>query len=43
MLRIIAVITRGEVISKILHHLKLTADPPPIAPARSRQESYAFD
>jgi len=43
MLRIIAVITQGEVISKILHHLKLSADPPPIAPARSRQESYAFD
>src|SRR5215467_1331376 len=43
MLRIIAVITQGEVISKILHHLKLSADPPPIAPARSRQESDAFD
>jgi len=28
MLRIIAVITQGEVISKILHHLKLSADPP---------------
>jgi hypothetical protein len=42
-LRLIAVITQGEVISKILHHLKLSADPPPIAPARSRQESYAFD
>jgi hypothetical protein len=34
-LRIIAVITQGEVISKILRHLKLSADPPPIAPARS--------
>ena len=43
MLRIIAVITQGEVISKILRHLKLSADPPPIAPAHSRQESYAFD
>src|SRR5262245_31103482 len=43
MLRIIAVITQGEVIRKILRHLKLSADPPPIAPARSRQESYAFD
>jgi Putative transposase len=32
-LRIIAVITQGEVISKILRHLKLAADPPPIAPA----------
>ncbi len=38
-LRIIAVITQGEVISKILRHLKLSADPPPIAPARSRQET----
>jgi hypothetical protein len=36
-LRLIAVITQGEVISKILRHLKLSADPPPIAPARSRQ------
>jgi hypothetical protein len=36
-LRIIAVLTQGEVISKILRHLKLAADPPPIAPARSRQ------
>ena len=39
MLRIIAVITQGEVISKILHHLKLSVDPP-IAPARSRQAPY---
>ena len=38
-LRIIAVITQGEVIGKILRHLKLSADPPPIAPARSRQET----
>jgi hypothetical protein len=37
MLRLIAVITQGEVIRKILHHLKLSVDPPPIAPARSRQ------
>src|SRR5262247_2462304 len=36
-LRIIAVITQGEVIRKILRHLKRAADPPPIAPARSRQ------
>jgi hypothetical protein len=36
-LRLIAVITQGEVIRKILHHLKLSADPPPIAPARARQ------
>jgi hypothetical protein len=32
-LRIIAAITQGEVIRKILRHLKLAADPPPIAPA----------
>ena len=37
MLRLIAVITQGEVIRKILRHLKLAADPPPIAPARTRQ------
>jgi hypothetical protein len=36
-LRLIAVITQGEVIRKILRHLKLSADPPPIAPARTRQ------
>jgi hypothetical protein len=36
-LRLIAVITQGEVIRKILRHLKLAADPPPSAPARSRQ------
>jgi hypothetical protein len=36
-LRLIAVITQGEVIRKILRHLKLSADPPPIAPACSRQ------
>jgi hypothetical protein len=36
-LRLIAVITQGAVIRKILRHLKLSADPPPIAPARSRQ------
>jgi hypothetical protein len=39
-LRLIAVITQGEVIRKILRHLKLSADPPPIAPARSRQAPY---
>src|SRR5262249_4017607 len=36
-LRLIAVITQGAVISTILRHLKLSADPPPIAPARTRQ------
>jgi hypothetical protein len=41
-LRIIAAITQGEVIWKILRHLKLAADPPPIAPARVRQEAFAW-
>src|SRR5215831_1507626 len=36
-LRLIAVITQGAVIRKILCHLKLAADPPPIAPACPRQ------
>jgi putative transposase/transposase-like zinc-binding protein len=36
-LRLIAVITQGAVIRKILRHLKLAADPPPIAPARPHQ------
>jgi hypothetical protein len=39
-LRLIAVITQGEVIRKILRHLKLAADPPPIAPARARQAPF---
>lgn len=38
-LRIIAAITQAEVSRKILRHVKLAADPPPIAPARSRQEA----
>jgi hypothetical protein len=41
-LRIIAAITHGEVIRKVLRHLKLAADPPPIAPARLRQEAFAW-
>ena len=41
-LRIIAAITHGEVIRKILRHLKLAVDPPPIAPARVRQEAFAW-
>ena len=41
-LRIIAAITHGEVVRKILQHLKLSADPPPIAPARLRQEAFAW-
>src|SRR2546427_26682 len=36
-LRLIAVITQGAVMGKILRHLKLAADPPLIAPARTRQ------
>jgi hypothetical protein len=36
-LQLIAVITQGEAIGKILRHLKLATDPPPLAPARSRQ------
>jgi len=36
-LRLIAVITQGAVIRKLLRHLKLSADPSPIAPTRSRQ------
>jgi transposase-like zinc-binding protein/putative transposase len=36
-LRIIAIITQSEVINKILRHLKRAVDPPPIAPARTRQ------
>jgi len=41
-LRIIVAITHGEVIRKILQHLKLSADPPPIKPARVRQEAFAW-
>jgi hypothetical protein len=41
-LRIIAAITHGEVIRKLLQHLKLSADPPPMAPARVRQEAFAW-
>src|SRR4029453_17670940 len=41
-LRIIAAITQGEVIRKILQHLKLSADPPPIAAAHVRQGVFAW-
>jgi hypothetical protein len=41
-LRIIAAITHGEVIRKILQHLQLAVDPPPIAPARVRQDAFAW-
>jgi hypothetical protein len=40
-LRIIAAITEGHVIQKILRHLKLAADPPPIAPAQ--QAAFVWD
>jgi Putative transposase/Transposase zinc-binding domain len=39
-LRLIAVITQGEVIRKILRHLKRAADPPAITPARFRQAPF---
>jgi hypothetical protein len=41
-LRIIAAITHSEVMRKILQHLKLSADPPPIAPAHVRQAAFAW-
>ena len=41
-LRIIAAITQGAVIRKILQHLKQSAAPPPIAPARLRQDAFAW-
>jgi hypothetical protein len=40
-LRIIAAIMERRVIEKILRHLKLAAEPPPIAPAR--QAAFAWD
>ena len=42
-LRIIAAITHESVITRILRHLKLASDPPPISPARCRQELFVFD
>ena len=42
-LRIIAAITHESVIRRILRHCKLASVPPPIAPARCRQELFAFD
>ena len=41
-LRIITAITHGEVIRKILRHLKFAVDPPPIALARRRQDAFAW-
>jgi hypothetical protein len=42
-LQIIAAITQESVITRMLRHLKLASVPPPIAPARCRQEICAFD
>jgi hypothetical protein len=42
-LRIVAAITQESVITRILRHLQLASVPPPIAPARLRQEIFAFD
>jgi hypothetical protein len=42
-LRIIAAITQESVMTRILRHCKLASVPPPIAPARLRQEICAFD
>jgi hypothetical protein len=42
-LRIIAAITHESVITRILRHLQLASVPPPIAPARLRQEIFTFD
>ena len=41
-LRVIAVITQGEVIRQILRHLKLSADPSPLALARVHQKAFAW-
>jgi hypothetical protein len=41
-LRIIAAITQESVITRILRHLKLASVPPPLAPARYRQEIFAW-
>jgi hypothetical protein len=41
-LRIIAAITQGDVIRKILRHLKLATDPPPVAEARAYQATFAW-
>ena len=41
-LRIIAAITSRPIIRRILHHLKLSADPPLLAPARLEQGHLAW-
>jgi hypothetical protein len=42
-LRVISAITQEEVTTRILRDLKLASVPPPIAPARYRQEVFDFD
>jgi hypothetical protein len=42
-LRISAAITQESVMTRILRHLQLASVPPPMAPARLRQEIFAFD
>jgi hypothetical protein len=42
-LRIIAAITQESVITRLLRHLQLASVPPPIAPARCRQERCALN
>ena len=42
-LRIMAAITQESVITRSLRHRTLASVPPPIAPARCRQEILAFD
>ena len=42
-LHLIAVITQEAVRTRILRHLQLASLPPPLAPARGRQETCAFD
>jgi hypothetical protein len=39
----LATFTQESVITRILRHLKLASVPPPIAPARLRQEICVFD
>ena len=39
-LRMTAAITQAEMLRKMLRHLQLAADPPPIAPARARQATF---
>ncbi len=41
-LRIIAAITEVRVIQKILRHVKLAVDPPPIAPPRQAAFAWEF-